>query len=154
MKEVSVLITNIQGRGDGMVILTEYEKSNLCDILVHHLPRIRELLGITQAELGDLCGLSRARISQLESGRSRMRWGQWMAIMYLCTVNRRTKDFLYINNLYSVRIFQYLQRLDENVPPDQDMVADYGRLDEIQAELARAHARLGGYRDRRMADPT
>lgn len=126
-----------------MVTLSASEKKKLCNTLSCFLPRIRELLGVTQAEMGELCGFSRARVSQIESGHSPMRWGQWMAIMYLCSVNRRTKDFMFANDLSGTRIFQYLQRLDENIPPDIDLPSDYQRMSELQAELSRTRVKTG-----------
>lgn len=136
-----------------MVTLSANEKRKLCNSLAVHLPRIREMLGVTQAGLGELCGISRARVSQIESGHSPMRWAQWMGVMHLCAVNRRTRDYIAANELCPMRVYQYLQRLDENIPPDLD-TADFHRYAGFQTELSRTKAKLDAFTGVRLSERT
>ena len=51
-----------------MVVLTEEEKSTLCNYLGRELSRVRKLIRLTQGELGDMCGISRITVSKIETG--------------------------------------------------------------------------------------
>ena len=75
-----------------MVELSAAEKKAMCEEMTTHLPKIRKLLSLTQADLGNLTGLSRVTISQIESGKVQMTWLHLNAIMFICTVNRRSKE--------------------------------------------------------------
>lgn len=101
-----------------MVVLTEAEKKELCRIVSDHLPKIRQLLSVTQAELGYLCGFSRIRVSQIETGKAQMSWSQLTSIMFVCELNQRAKEYLFANDLMGPKFFQFIQRKDENIPPD------------------------------------
>ncbi len=101
-----------------MVELTAKEKKAMCEELTAHLPKIRKLLSLTQADLGNLTGLSRVTISQIESGKVKMTWLHLNAIMFICAVNLRSKEYFYANNLLGTRFLQFVQGKDENIPPD------------------------------------
>lgn len=101
-----------------MVVLTESEKKEMCRIVADHLPKLRQLLNVTQAELGYLCGFSRIRVSQIETGKAPMSWSQLTSIMFVCSLNLRAKEHFYANNLLGPRFLQFIQRKDENIPPD------------------------------------
>ncbi|MCR4770763.1 MAG: helix-turn-helix domain-containing protein [Oscillospiraceae bacterium] len=101
-----------------MVELTAAEKKEMCLTLTAHLPKIRKLLSLTQADLGNLTGLSRVTISQIESGKVRMTWLHLNAIMFICSVNLRAKEYFYANDLLGIRFLQFVQGKDENIPPD------------------------------------
>lgn len=104
-----------------MVELTAAEKKAMCEELTAHLPKLRKLLSLTQADLGNLTGLSRVTISQIESGKVRMTWLHLNAIMLICTVNQRSKEYFYANNLLGPRYLQFVQSKDENIPPDYNV---------------------------------
>ena len=50
-----------------MVILTEEEKQEMCIELADHLPKIRELLKLSQKAFGERCGISTPRMSVIEN---------------------------------------------------------------------------------------
>jgi len=101
-----------------MVILTEAEKNEMCKIVAEHLPKLRQLLNLTQAELGYLCGFSRIRVSQIETGKAQMSWSQLTSVMFVCELNLSAKEYIYANNILGTRFLQFIQRKDENIPPD------------------------------------
>lgn len=101
-----------------MVVLTEAEKRAMCQSLAEHLPKLRELLGVTQTELGWLCGFSRIRVSQIETGKTEMSWSQLTSIALVCFMNTRTKEYLCRNDVLGMEFLQFVQRIDENIPPD------------------------------------
>lgn len=101
-----------------MVILTEKEKKEMCQELSQHLPKIRKQLNVTQAELGYLCGFSRIRVSQIETGKAPMSWSQLTSVMFVCELNIKAKEYIYANGILSPKFLQFIQRKDENIPPD------------------------------------
>ena len=117
-----------------MVVLTEAEKSALCQSLAEHLPRLREILGVTQTELGWLCGFSRIRVSQIENKKTEMSWSQLTSIALICLLNVKTKEYILRHEVLSPEFLQFIQRLDEVVPPDvnvtvrEELVPDSYRL--------------------------
>ncbi len=101
-----------------MVILTEAEKRLMCQSLAEHLPALRALLGVTQTELGWLCGFSRIRVSQIETGKTEMSWSQLTSIALVCFMNIRTKEYLCRNDILGPEFLQFMQRIDGNIPPN------------------------------------
>lgn len=106
-----------------MIKLTAKEKSELCSRLTAELPKIRELLGTTQARFGDLCGLSR-----IENGSATMNWAHLTSIMFVVMSNRRTKEYFYANELPGERFWQFIQQKDENIPPELNITVDVDAL--------------------------
>jgi len=105
-----------------VVVLSKQEKRDLSDSLANHLPKIRKILGVTQAEFGELCGFSRTRVSQIENGAIKMTWSQCTSILFICTLNRTTSEYLFVNGIYTVRALQFFQSKDENMPPELDIM--------------------------------
>ena len=101
-----------------MVILTDAEKRALALSLAEHLPRLRELLGVTQTELGWLCGFSRIRVSQIETKKCEMSWSQLTSIALVFLMNEKTKAYLLQNAILGPEFFQFIQRIDGNMPPE------------------------------------
>ena len=48
---------------------------------------IRQVMNISQTELGDMVGLSRQSISSIERGTSKLSWNNYMAIMMFIVAN-------------------------------------------------------------------
>lgn len=111
-----------------MVTLSVEEKRALCNTMAEHLPKIRELLGATQEVFGELCGLSRITISRIENGSAKMNWGHLTSIMFVCTCNRRTKEYFYANDILGTRFLQFIQQKDANIPPETNIVVDLEAL--------------------------
>lgn len=101
-----------------MVVLTEEEKKEMSAVIAKELPKLRQLLNVTQAELGYLCGFSRIRVSQIETGKAEMSWSQLTSVMFVVMANQRAKEYFCANNLLGARFLQFIQRKDENIPPD------------------------------------
>ncbi len=117
-----------------MVELSAAEKKAMCEEMTAHLPKIRKLLSLTQADLGNLTGLSRVTISQIESGKVQMTWLHLNAIMFICTVNRRSKEYIFANNILGPRYLQFVQGKDENIPPDYNVT--------VRTEMIKAYQEM------------
>lgn len=76
-----------------MVILTEEEKQEMCIELADHLPKIRELLKLSQKAFGERCGISTPRMSVIENKHFVMTWSQLTSIMFVIVCNQKTKEY-------------------------------------------------------------
>lgn len=107
-----------------MVNLSQAEKKEMCASLAEKLPEIRKLLHMSQKEFGARCGISSNRLSAIENGHFVMTWSQLTSVILICMVNKTTKEYFYANKILSPRFFQYLQRKDENIPPELNILAN------------------------------
>ena len=62
-------------------------KERMINSLTCKLPMIRQVMNISQTELGDMVGLSRQSISSIERGTSKLSWNNYMAIMMFIVAN-------------------------------------------------------------------
>lgn len=113
--------------------LTKEEKKDFCKKLTQRLIDIRIRLGMTQEELGHVCGISRVTISQIESGHVKMNWLHFNAIMFVCIANKSLKEYLYANGMLSDKLLCFYQNPDDgkaviNVNVDDDKVKLYREL--------------------------
>ena len=104
-----------------MVQLTNEEKIQICQRAAEHLSTLRRLLKLSQARFGELAGISRARIIRVENGSAHLSWGQMTSLLCVCLADRRTKEYLYQNNVLGARFLQYMQQRDANVPPQTNI---------------------------------
>jgi len=108
------------------VSLSAEEKTRYCDRLTEELVELRKRLGQTQEELESISGISRVTLSQIESGRSRMSWLHFAALMQMFTQNQETKELLYVRGILDERLLQvYQHRLPEEEPEFNADVQDY-----------------------------
>ncbi len=94
--------------------LSKEKKTEYCSRLQEMLPSLRNRLGMTQSELGLVSGVSRVTISQMESGRAKMNWLHFMAIMLVCSENREAKEIIYANRILDSELLCFLQNTEEN----------------------------------------
>ncbi len=113
--------------------LTKEEKREHCKKLTQHLIDIRIRLGMTQEELGHVCGISRVTISQIESGHVKMNWLHFNAIMFVCIANKSLKEYLFANGMFDDKLLCFYQNPDDgkavvNVNVDEDKIKLYKDL--------------------------
>ena len=89
----------------------------MCIEFAAHVPKIRELLHLTQQRFGAMCGISTDRLSRIENEHAVMTWSQFTSMLMLCMLNFDTKEYICANNVVPVKLFQYFQQKDENIPP-------------------------------------
>lgn len=73
------------------------------------LSLLRIRLGMTQEELGKVSGVSRVTISQIESGRTKMNWLHFSALMMVCTADRQAKEYLYASGMLDEPLLRFYQ---------------------------------------------
>lgn len=75
--------------------MSENELLNICTkILTKELPVLRNICKITQQQLGDIVGVSRQTITNIESGRSKMKWSLFLALMFLFGLDEESAEYL------------------------------------------------------------
>ncbi len=90
-------------------VLDHEKKEAYCRQMTELLPLLRGRLGMTQEELGMVSGVSRVTISQIESGRAKMNWLHFSALMMICTSDRNAKELLYVRGLLDDELLRFYQ---------------------------------------------
>ena len=106
--------------------LSAEEKKSYCDRLTAVLAELRKRLGQTQEEMESTSGISRVTLSQIESGRSRMSWLHFTALMQLFIQNQESKELLYVRGILDERLLRVYQLLTpEEAPEFNPAVAEH-----------------------------
>lgn len=64
------------------------------EILSKELPVLRKICKLTQQQLGDIVGVSRQTITNIESGRFEMKWSLFLALMFLFGLDDDSSKYL------------------------------------------------------------
>ncbi len=96
-----------------MIKLTAAEKQDIMKIMANYLPSMRKMLRLSQTDFGDLCGVSRARISAIECGEVKMTWYQFNAFLMVLVANPETKKWIINMNVFPDRLFASYQKKNE-----------------------------------------
>lgn len=94
------------------------ERAEVCSKLSSRLYDVRRILGLSQFNLGELCGITRVRVIQIEHGSVRLSPCQMNAVLLLCYANRAAFDYLLRANVPGLSYFSYLQNREEGLLPD------------------------------------
>ena len=71
------------------------ELFDLCtNCLTRELPVLRKMAGFTQADMGEILGVSRQTITNIESGTSKMKWTTFLALMFIFNLDHNTSEYL------------------------------------------------------------
>lgn len=97
-----------------MIKLSTAEKQEIMKIMANYLPSMRKMLRLSQTEFGNLCGVSRARISAIECGEVQMTWYQFNAFLLVLVVNPETKKWIVNMGIFPQKLFQFYQRKAED----------------------------------------
>lgn len=62
--------------------------------LSKELPVLRKKAGLTQTDMGEILGVSRQTITNIESGTSKMKWPIFLASMLIFSLNHNTSGYL------------------------------------------------------------
>ena len=71
------------------------EIMKLCtEKLAAELPVLRKMHHLTQKDLGDIIGVSRQTITNMESGKSEMKWSCFLALMFVFSLDSNSLEYL------------------------------------------------------------
>ncbi len=90
--------------------LTKLEKEMTCARFAEHMPKLRKMIKLTQSKLGEICGYSRIRISNIETKREALSWHQIMAFALVFLSNERSKEYIVENKILDESFFEYIVR--------------------------------------------
>lgn len=79
--------------------ITEEEKKQLAQLMTENLEMLRNQAGITQEYLSAAIGMSRQTYNRLRSGKDRLAWKNYMALMFFFEQNQKTRTSLYLLGL-------------------------------------------------------
>lgn len=71
-------------------LYSEEEKMKLVDILTEELPSLRAKIGITQADLCEIIGISRQTYSSIETRKGKMSWNIYLSLIMFFIHNEKT----------------------------------------------------------------
>ncbi len=94
------------------------QRTALCSAMSARLFDVRRIMGLSQANLGELCGITRTRVIQIEHGGVRLSPCQMGAVLLLCLANRPAFDYLIRAKVPSADYFRYLQNREAGLLPD------------------------------------
>ncbi len=112
-------------------ILTEEERDNYTDALKENLTSLREKAGVSQADLCNVIGISRQTYSSIETGRKKMMWPTYLALVYFFDSMSETREMLRSSAAYPQGI---LLRLNNGHSPESGMF-EQNDLNNILKEL-------------------
>jgi len=90
--------------------MDEDSKDKLINNLQENLQMLRIRLNLTQGELAELTGVVRQTIMNFETGKSKMTWNNFLALVFLFTKNEGTDKLLNILEIYTDEFNDYIKR--------------------------------------------
>ena len=99
-------------------VLTEEERDKYIDELRNSLSVFRVKAGISQAELCNIVGVSRQTYSAIETGKKKMMWPTYMALVFFFDSIDETREMLRNSPAYPQEI---LLRINEGKSPEHGL---------------------------------
>ena len=112
-------------------VLTEEERDRYIDALSDNLAILRVKAGISQIELCNVIGISRQTYSAIETGRKRMMWPTYLALVYFFDSLTETRELLRGLPAYPQDL---LYRINEGRNPERGMFGQ-SDLNDILKDL-------------------
>ena len=69
-----------------------FEKCTEC--LKKELPVLRKMAGLTQKDLGEILGVSRQTITNIENGTGKLKWSLFLAAMFIFSLDHNILEYL------------------------------------------------------------
>ncbi len=88
--------------------MQEETKKVLIDQLANNLVVIRAKLGITQAELADIAGISRQTVLALEKKQRQMTWNTFLSLLFIFSMNNESKDLIKMLDIMTDELMEYI----------------------------------------------
>ena len=92
--------------------ITQIDKKYLAEKLALELPALRAKIGNSQAEMGELIGVSRQTYSMIETQKKEMGWSVYMALILVFSSNPKTASLLEFCGAYPNQLRNILQQDD------------------------------------------
>lgn len=89
--------------------MTEEAKDLLVERMTENLVVLRAKLGITQAELADIAGMSRQTILAIEKKQRTMTWNTFLSLLFIFSVNKDTAALLNLFEILTDELTEYIR---------------------------------------------
>lgn len=83
--------------------------------LAKELPILRKMVGLTQKDLGEILGVSRQTITNIESGTSKMKWSLFLAAMFVFSLDQTTSEYLKTRDIPYQQLKEWLHEKHREV---------------------------------------
>lgn len=90
--------------------ITQIDKKMLMEKLSAELPALRAKMGSSQAELGELIGVSRQTYSMIETRKKEMAWSVYMSLILVFSSNPKTASLLEFSGAFPAELQMVLQK--------------------------------------------
>lgn len=90
--------------------IMQIDKKQLTEKLASELPALRAKMGNSQAEMGELIGVSRQIYSMIETQKKEMGWSVYMALIFVFSSNPKTASLLEFCGAYPNQLRNILQQ--------------------------------------------
>ena len=90
--------------------ITQIDKKKLTEKLALELPALRAKMGNSQADMGELIGVSRQTYSMIETQKKEMAWSVYMALILVFSSNPKTAALLEFSGAYPDQLRSVLQQ--------------------------------------------
>lgn len=77
------------------------DRTYYTQLMAQKLPVLRASLGINQAELAEMIGVTRQTLSAAESGSRPLSWGNFISLLFVFTQNEQTNLLLETLGIYT-----------------------------------------------------
>lgn len=64
------------------------------ECLTKELPVLRKMNNLTQKKLGEIIGVSRQTITNIENKKTEMKWSQFLALMFIFSLDHNSSEYL------------------------------------------------------------
>lgn len=93
---------------ENVIDIHDIDKEKYIERLIDELPVLRAKIGLSQAELGEIVGLSRQTYSSIETKKRNMSWNTFMALMMFFSVNESTSEYVASSGLITSELIEVL----------------------------------------------
>ena len=88
--------------------------------LTKELPILRKMAGLTQKDMGEILGVSRQTITNIESGAGKMKWSVFLAAMFIFSLDPNTSEYLKTIDMPYLQLRKWLhEKRREESPLDR-----------------------------------
>lgn len=77
------------------------DRQHYTQLMAQGLPALRAILGLSQAELAEIIGVTRQTLSAAESGARELSWSNFISLLFVFLQNDQASPLLYTLGIYT-----------------------------------------------------
>lgn len=107
-------------------LIKDIDRNSVTALLAESLPGLRASIGVSQKEIATLLGISRQSYSSIETGKKKMSWITYMALIMFFGYNDKTKNMIKRIGCFPVEL-QRVMNIDNRMEVRNEI---YGRNED------------------------